>query len=161
MLILNQSTRCTPLLSPGTEDEDLGETPAEADSPPTKWEVYEKILGIPYYVTFSRATNATRYFTLRQEVYHEVFLPRQGLWLPEAGLGVGPWVGTYEGLRRTWLRFYDAQGVWLPTPAEQAEHQAAQEGHRAEQAEHQAVQEGQRAERLAARLRALGLDPDA
>lgn len=156
------------LLSPGTEDEDLGETLAEAASLPTKWEVYEQILGIPHYVTFSRYTNATRYFTLVHGVYQEVSPPHQGLWLPEAGLGLGPWVGTYEGLQRTWLRFYDAHGVWLQTPEEQAEQRAEQERLRAEQERQRAEQERQRAEqerlradRLAARLRALGIDPDA
>lgn len=28
----------------------------EASQPPTKWEVYEQILGIPYYVVFDRYT---------------------------------------------------------------------------------------------------------
>jgi hypothetical protein len=45
--------------------------------------------------------------------------------------------------------------------AEQAERQAAREQARAEQAERQAAREQVRAERLVARLRALGLDPDA
>jgi hypothetical protein len=45
--------------------------------------------------------------------------------------------------------------------AEQAERQAAREQARAEQAERQAAREQARAERLVARLRALGLDPDA
>ncbi|MEL6166210.1 MAG: Uma2 family endonuclease, partial [Cyanobacteria bacterium J06628_3] len=37
------------LLSPGTEKEDLGQTLREVNQPPTKWEVYERILRIPYY----------------------------------------------------------------------------------------------------------------
>ncbi|WP_283758692.1 Uma2 family endonuclease [Roseofilum casamattae] len=37
------------LLSPGTRNEDLGET-QRGGQPPTKWEVYEQILGIPYYI---------------------------------------------------------------------------------------------------------------
>jgi Uma2 family endonuclease len=149
------------LLSPGTEDEDLGETLAEAQGPPTKWEVYEQILGIPYYVTFSRYTNEVRYFTLVNGVYSEVFPTNQRLWLPEAEVGLGPWVGTHEGLQRTWLRFYDAHGEWIRTPEEQASQRAEQESLRAEQASQRAEQESLRANRLAARLRALGIDPDA
>jgi Uma2 family endonuclease len=38
------------LLSEGTEKEDLGKTLREIKEPPTKWEVYEQILKIPYYV---------------------------------------------------------------------------------------------------------------
>ena len=37
------------LLSPGTEREDLGQTLRDVDQPPTKWEVYERVLRIPYY----------------------------------------------------------------------------------------------------------------
>jgi Uma2 family endonuclease len=40
------------LLSPGTEKEDLGQTTREANQPPTKWEVYEQILRVPYYRSF-------------------------------------------------------------------------------------------------------------
>ena len=32
------------LLSPGTEQDDLGRTQRGSDEPPTKWEVYEQIL---------------------------------------------------------------------------------------------------------------------
>lgn len=32
------------LLSPGTEQEDLGHTERDIDQPPGKWEVYEQIL---------------------------------------------------------------------------------------------------------------------
>ena len=39
------------LLSPGTEKEDLGQTLREVNQPPIKWEVYERILRIPYYRT--------------------------------------------------------------------------------------------------------------
>ncbi len=42
------------LLSPGTEDEDLGSKQNPIDKPPSKWEVYERILRIPYYIVFSR-----------------------------------------------------------------------------------------------------------
>jgi len=51
------------LLSPGTENEDLGLTKRHPNEPPTKWEVYEKILRIPYYVVFDRYTDRVRVFT--------------------------------------------------------------------------------------------------
>jgi Uma2 family endonuclease len=79
------------LLSPGTEKDDLGEdvdlgegsgqgTPAlnrltdalpvvensqtTRDTPPRKWEVYEQILRVPYYIVFSRYTDRLRFFQL-------------------------------------------------------------------------------------------------
>jgi len=148
------------LLSPGTAGEDLGQTISEGEGPPRKWEGYEQILRIPYYVTFNHATNAVRYFVLMHGVYNEVSPAQQRLWLPEAGLGLGLWVGTYEGLERTWLRFYNADGAWIGTPTEQAEQRAEQAEQRAEQERLQTEQERLRADRLAAQLRALGIHPE-
>ncbi len=170
------------LLSPGTESEDLGQTQRVPEEPPTKWEVYEQIAHVPYYVVFSRYTNRVRSFALQGgPVYREVSSADQRLWLPEAGLGLGVWSGVYEGIERQWLRFYDAQGVWIPTPTEQAQqraedalqqaaqaHQEAAQAHQeaaqarqqAAQAHQQAERERQRAARLAAQLQALGIEPE-
>lgn len=52
------------LLSPGTEREDLGRTWREVNQPPTKWEVYEQILRVPYYAVFDRSCDRLRVFTL-------------------------------------------------------------------------------------------------
>ncbi len=162
------------LLSPGTEREDLGETAREPDHPPTKWTVYEQILRIPYYVVFSRYTDEVRYFGLTGGHYRELKPRDNRLWLPEAGLGIGLWSGIFCDLERCWLRCYDAEGKWIPTPeergldqaeqerqrAEQERQRAEQERQRAEQANQRAEQERQRAEQLARRLRELGIDPD-
>ncbi|MDH3604569.1 MAG: Uma2 family endonuclease [Candidatus Tectomicrobia bacterium] len=144
------------LLSPGTEREDLGETERTADEPPTKWAVYEQILRIPYYVVFSRYTDELHCFGLQNNRYEEVHLPDQRLWLPDARLGIGLWSGVYQGLERRWLRFYDAQDTWIPTQHEQTE----QERQQLEQERQRTEQERQRAERLAAQLRALGIEPE-
>ena len=56
------------------------------------------------------------------------------------------------GMERCWLRFYTADDAWVPTPLEQGQSLLDQERQRAEQ-------ERQRAERLAAQLRALGIEP--
>lgn len=137
------------LLSPGTEDEDLGLTLREIGKPPTKWEVYERILRVPYYVVFDRYVNVLRAFKLDGLRYQEFALQDQKLWLEEIKLGLGVWQGEYVGVQGKWLRWYDAAGDWVLTPMEQFK----QEQQRSEQ-------ERQRAERLAARLRALGVDPD-
>ena len=138
------------LLSPGTEDEDLGQIRAlpERDTPPGKWEVYERMLRVPYYAVFDRYTNHLRIFQLTAARYQEIPLT-QRIWFEELQLGLGVWQGRYQSAEGLWLRWYDSSGTWLPTPAESAE----QEYQRAEQ-------EHQRAERLAARLRELGVDPD-
>ncbi len=86
---------------------------------------------------------------------------RGWLWCESLGLWLGNWLGS---IRREpgvgtchWLRFYDRQENLVLIREEIAE----QESQRAEQESQRAEQESQRAERLAARLRALGENPDA
>lgn len=109
------------LLSPGTEGEDLGQTRATAGSPPTKWEVYEQILKIPYYVLYDRYDNDFRGFRLQGNRYRPLDVSSGRLWLEELGLGLGLWEGSYQQVRGLWLRFYDRQLNWIPTPSERAE----------------------------------------
>jgi Uma2 family endonuclease len=127
------------LLSPGTEKEDLGQTLREVNQPPTKWEVYEQILKVPYYVVFDRYTDNLRVFMLHGDRYSCLELPQSRFWIPSIERGLGLWQGSYEGIDRQWLRWFDGEGNWLPTTAER---------------------EQQRSERLAAKLRELGIDPD-
>lgn len=153
------------LLSPGTEKEDLGERSSEKlpvesselvgngqaiqleseDKPPRKWEVYEQILHIPYYVVFSRYSDRLRAFRLQGAHYEELELQEPRVWMSELELGLGLWEGEFQGIERSWLRWYDAQGNWIPTEAEQ-------ERQRAEQAE-------SRLKSLMQRLRDSGIDP--
>ncbi len=64
------------LLSPGTEKEDLGQTLREANQPPTKWEVYERVLRVPCYVIFDRYSDYLRAFQLQGSCYTELELKR-------------------------------------------------------------------------------------
>ena len=130
------------LLSPGTEQEDLGQTLRKVNKPPTKWQVYEQILRVPYYVVFDRYTNQLRAFQLVATHFREMTLSDQRLWLDEVKLGLGVWQGSYQNTQGSWLRWYDVEGNWIPTPTELAE------------------QERAKAERLAARLRELGVNPE-
>ncbi|MHC5737658.1 Uma2 family endonuclease [Nostoc sp.] len=127
------------LLSPGTEKEDLGQTLREINQPPTKWEVYERILRVPYYIVFDRYTDKLQVFQLVADRYNELDLTTPRVWMPGLELGLGLWQGSYQGIERLWLRWYDASGNWLFTPLER---------------------ESQRANRLAAQLRELGVNPD-
>lgn len=81
---------------------------------------------------------------------------RSDFMLPEVGLGLTLWQGSFEGREDTWLRWCEAAGRLIPTPDElvaQAREQAAQ-------AQDQAAQAAERAARLAAKLRELGVDPE-
>jgi len=151
------------LLSPGTEDEDLGQTLQDVEKPPTKWNVYERVLHVPYYVLFSRYTGAMRVFELRGVRYQELAVENNRFWMPEVGLGLGLWQGVYEAVDGRWLRWYDADDAWVATRqerAKQAELRAEQAESRAEQAESQLAEERSRSQRLMERLRALGIEPE-
>ncbi len=158
------------LLSPGTEKEDLGQQQVrELNAPPSKWEVYEQRLRVPYYFVFSRYTGELQAFCLERGRYVRQSLPDERLWLEDVGLGV--WEGEYEQVRTRWIRWFDAAGQWLPCAREQV--QAAQARALAAQVEVQAAQAEalaaqaravaaeDRVLRMAAQLRALGIDVDA
>jgi Uma2 family endonuclease len=137
------------LLSPGTESEDLGKNLREVNQPPTKWQVYEQVLRVPYYVVFDRYVNRLQVFQLVATRYQEVALSEQRFWFEEIELGLGVWQGRYQNADGLWLRWYDAEGNWIPTAEERSQQErqrAEQERQRAEQERQRAEQEQQRAE---------------
>ncbi len=151
------------LLSPGTEKEDLGDTLRDVNQPPTKWQVYEQILRIPYYIVFDRYTDKLRAFQLIADRYGEINLDTPKIWMPSLELGLGLWSGSYQGIEQLWLRWYNTAGEWIPTPQElqQQEHARVEQTQlQLEQTQLQLEQERSRAERLAEQLRALGIDPE-
>ncbi|NET69677.1 MAG: Uma2 family endonuclease [Sphaerospermopsis sp. SIO1G2] len=144
------------LLSPGTEDEDLGNKKSEQDKPPTKWEVYERILRIPYYIVFSLYTNEIRIFHLFGGHYEEVNLTNNLVEMPELGLSLGLWEGSFRGVEKLWLRWFTPDGELIPEPKEEAD-AATERAILAEQVANEAVK---KAEILAQKLRQLGINPD-
>ncbi|CAK0762553.1 Uma2 domain-containing protein [Gammaproteobacteria bacterium] len=174
------------MLSPGTEDEDMGWRLSKnsEQKPPSKWEVYERLLQVPLYVVYSHRTKHLEIFRWTAAGYKSIPVKGGRCWLREIGLGIGLWNGQYKKWQGTWLRWFDRQGHWIPNEEERAREQqkrteqalrrvdqtlqwanqerelARQERERANQEQARADQERERAERLAQRLRALGLDPD-
>jgi Uma2 family endonuclease len=174
------------LLSPSTRDEDLGRSRRKGE-PPTKWEVYEQIIGVPFYIVFDGSTNELQAFQLQGNRYRQLELTEPRVWIPPLAIGLGLWQGNY-GVERQWLRWYDADGSWIPTEVEQerqqaqrqrqlaererqraeterqraeTEHQRAETERQAkESAQQDAERERQRAEQLARRLREAGIDPE-
>lgn len=117
-----------------------------------KFQLYAEI-GVLYYTIY----NPDRWRRDKHdpfEVYRLVdgsYVRQAGnpIWMPEVGLGIGCEQGTYEGLTRDWLYWYDEQGQRLLSPREQLE----QEHQRAEQ-------ERRLREDLLDRLRQRGINPD-
>ncbi len=113
----------------------------------SKLRAYER-MRVAYYVVYDPSHHLSaqdlHVFTLQGGVLTET----TSRILPSVGLGVTLWKGEYEGCTDTWLRWTDARGQLLLTGRERAEAE-----HERAEAEHE------RAERLAATLRALGVDP--
>lgn len=121
-------------------------------------------MGVAYYVVFDPqrllGDKMLRIFARQRTTFVET----DETWFDDIGIGVTLWHGRYQGLTGTWLRWCDREGNILFTGEERAEQErqrAEQERQRAEQEFSRAEQERQRAERLAAQLRALGVDPEA
>ncbi len=79
-------------------------------------------LGILYYVIY--APTRLRRKRQRLEVYHLVngeyiLKPGNQIWMSEIGLGIGRERGTYQGMTREWLFWYDENGKRYSTPEEQ------------------------------------------
>lgn len=106
-------------LSKSTEKEDLGKTNKEDKVAPTKWQVYETILRIPYYITFDRLTSKIQAFRLEGGRYIS-FLPNQEqrYEIAELEMSLGLWQGTYQDVDRLWLRWFDKEGSMIATPLE-------------------------------------------
>jgi Uma2 family endonuclease len=108
----------------------------------TKLDLYTQ-MGVLYYVIY----NPKRRRKAKLEIYkltNGQYELQSGnpFWMPEIGLGIGSERANYDDLTREWLYWYDEQERRYPTPEEQIE------------------REHQRAERLAAQLRALGIEPE-
>jgi Uma2 family endonuclease len=135
-------------------------------------------IGVKFYAVFDPELLLGDRLLRLHELHGTAYVERAGLWMPDLDIGLCLWEGSYEGMPARWLRWCDAAGEPIPTGAERAEreHQRAdqaqqradqeqqradQEKQRAEVAQERMAQEQQRAERMAEKLRALGIDPDA
>ena len=147
------------LLSPGTESDDLGRfaprpfvpEPPSPNTPPSKFQVYEQILSVPHYVVFNKRDSSLRYFRLSDRVYQEqvVVETNPRLWIPELGIGLAVWQGSFEGMPQAWLRWCDANGMVFPTDTEaalQREVEAQQQRDQAELQRNQSEAQRQQAE---------------
>lgn len=120
--------------------------------PPGKWFFYEQILQVPNYAIFNPATGNLEVYRLDEAGRYQIQKSDETdrHWIPEMNLFLGVWQGTRENRTGYWLRWWDEHDHLLLWGGERV----AQEHQRAEQ-------ERQRAARLAAQLRAAGLEPEA
>jgi Uma2 family endonuclease len=119
-------------------DSDAGEYSVRPTFPYGKLYFYETILKVPTYVIFDPYQLSLEVRSLQEGDTYVLQTPSEDgrYWIPELKLFLGCWYGTRLGTTTHWLRWWDASGKLLLWSSEQAE-------------------------RLAAKLRELGVDPDA
>lgn len=113
-------------------------------------------LGVLYYAVYSprrRRKPRLEVYQLVDGVYE--LLSGEPVWLAQIGLGIGRAEGTYLGIKREWLYWFDERGERFLTPEERL-----QESQERLQETEQRLQDAElRAQRLAEQLRSLGVDP--
>jgi hypothetical protein len=106
---------------------------------------------VPNYGIFAPGTGTLEFYRLNDEKQYslETANEQNRFWIPQMQLFLGVWQGKRENRDGYWLRWWDEQGNLLLWDMEQIEQ------------ERQLVeQERQRVERLAAQLRAAGIEPE-
>jgi hypothetical protein len=123
-----------------------------------KFWIYENAICPTYYAIYEVTKASVEVYRLESRQFERMSPNRRGHFpIEPMGVELGIWPGKYENLEYPWLRWWDEQGKLLLTSNERAE----QEAQRAEQEAQRAAEHRQRAERLAAQLRALGIEPEA
>lgn len=147
--------------SPDVVIEIVSATPGGEDT--EKLKQYANI-HVPYYVIFDPEEHlkkgVLRGFRLVGKRYEECDPHR----FEDTDLGLVLWEGKYEGLQKCWLRWCDRDGELIATGKERADaqqHRADDQQKRAEDQQKRADDQQKRADRLAAKLREMGVDPDA
>jgi Uma2 family endonuclease len=125
-------------------DTDGGEYSSKPTYPPGKWFYYEKILRVPNYLIFEPSTGDLELYQLDGNQEYQIQSPdvNNHYWIPEMELYIGVWQGARENRNGNWLRWWDRQGNLLLWGFEAAH------------------KERDRAERLAAQLKAAGIEPE-
>ncbi len=123
----------------------------------TKKEMYAQELGILYYVVYNPQRKRKESLEVYKLVNGEyILIPGNPVWLPEIGLGIGKEKGTYQGITREWLYWFDEPGKRFLTPEERI--QKSEE--KLLQAEKGRLESEQKALKLTEMLKSLGVNPE-
>lgn len=135
----------------------LSATPSDEYSikpsyPPGKWFFYEQVLRVPIYAIFEPAAGVLEVYQLDSGGRYQAQQPDLNgrYWVAGVGLFLGVWQGTKAERTGYWLRWWDESGQMLLWGVEMVERKKQ---------EIEIVQE--RGDRLAAQLRAAGIEPEA
>ncbi|MEQ8998249.1 MAG: Uma2 family endonuclease [Coleofasciculus sp. B1-GNL1-01] len=159
----------------GEEERDATPLSVSADgktTKPGKFWVYGHIIRIPYYAIYEIKNGKLEVYHLQDFSYQRIEPNERGHYsIPPLEVELGLWQGTYQNQTQLWLRWWDSEGNLLLIGEERAEleqqraenerQRAETERQRAETERQRAEQAEQKAAKLAARLREMGIDPDA
>jgi hypothetical protein len=114
-------------------------------------------MGILYYVVYNPGRKKKPPLEVYKLEQGEYILQRgEPVLLDELKLGIGREKGSYQGIGREWLYWYDEAGKRYLTPEERIQEAQAQ----VRQAQQQSLEAQQRAKKLEERLRSLGINSD-
>ena len=133
------------------------------ETKPGKFWVYENAIRPAFYGIYEVRKASVEVYSLIQNRYELVAANDRGHYpIPQLGVELGIWQGSYQNMELPWLRWWDSQGNLLLSGAERAE----EERQRADREQEIAQQERQRADRaedeleqLRAQLRSAGIEP--
>ena len=125
-------------------DTEGGEYSIKPTYPPGKWFFYERVLQVPNYAIFELSTGDLEVYQLDDSGRYQLSSPDDNnrYWIAQIGLFLGVWQGTRENRIGYWLRWWDENGKLLLWGVEKTQ------------------QLEEKAERLAAQLRAAGIEPE-
>ena len=118
-------------------DTEGGEYSSKPTYPPGKWFFYQRVLEVPNYVIFEPDAGELEVYQLDDSAQYQLQNPdaNNRYWIAQLGVFLRVWQGTRENRTGYWLRWWDENGELLLWGSE-------------------------RAERLAAQLRAAGIEPE-
>ena len=125
-------------------DTEGGEYSIKPTYPPGKWFFYERVLQVPNYVIFTPDTGELEVYQLDDSGRYQLRDPDANnlYWIAQMNLFLGQWQGTRENRTGYWLRWWNENGELLLWGSERSRHLE------------------EKAERLAAQLRAAGIEPE-
>ena len=134
--------------------------------PPGKWFFYEQVLRVPIYAIFEPAAGVLEVYQLNSsERYQAQQADVNGrYWVAGVGLFLGVWQGTKAERTGYWLRWWDESGqilLWGVEMVEREREEIALVQQEIALVQQQAEQERERSQKLAAQLRAAGIEPEA
>ncbi|RUT06617.1 hypothetical protein DSM106972_028740 [Dulcicalothrix desertica PCC 7102] len=130
----------------GNGEEERDKTPYDG-----KFWIYENVIRPAYYGIYEEKKASVEVYELVAGKYQRMQPNIRGHYsIAPLGVELGIWQGYYLNANLPWLRWWNNDGILLPTGDERAE----AEHQRAEQAEQENA-------RLREKLRSLGIDPDA